>query len=82
MEANQREAGGRDAAGREHRGATHHRRVDRDERSPRQRVRQPVTPCELAVEIARKAIVGDEDVGLAAQAPAQRGMLPGAAASQ
>jgi len=49
---------------------------------PLERVHQVAAPAELTVEIAREAIVGDEDVRFGAQTPAQRGVLSAAGACQ
>ena len=57
-------------------------RLDCNEPAIHERIGETVRSGELGVEVARKAVVGDEDMGFAAQAEAQRGMLPGPAASQ
>ena len=72
VEADQREPRGRRAAGRKHRRAAHGARLHRDERTLCEGILQPTGARQLAVEVAGKAIVRDEDVRFAAQAPSER----------
>jgi len=40
------------------------------------------TACQVAIEVSSKSIASKKHVGFAAQAPAQRGMLPATGAGQ
>ena len=82
MKSYQRERGWYGAARGEYLRAALQARWDGNERPAREGIGQVGAAGESIVEVARKVIIRDEDMGLAAQAPAQRAMMPGAAASQ
>ena len=82
MKTSEGQPRGRRAVRRQNRHAAAVARVDGDERPSLQRGTQIVVVGQLAVEIACESIIGDEHVRFAAQAPAERGMLPAAGAGQ
>ena len=84
MEARECQPRRRSAVRRQHRRAARLTRggIHSDEGVPLECVHQVAAPVEVMVEIAREAIVGDEDVRFATQAPAQRGTLPASGACQ
>ncbi len=66
------------AARRQYRRATSTVGINGDERFDAQRVGEiappaPPVACELVVQVPRQSVAGDEDVGFAAEAPAERG---------
>ena len=80
VETGEREPSGRRAIGGEHRGAAIGAGVDGDEGMPFERAGQIAFARQVVIEVAREAVVGDEDVRLAAQAPAERRMVAAAGA--
>ena len=47
--------------------------INGDKRFAAQRVNQSAAARELAVQVSRKSVAGDEDMRFAAEAPAERG---------
>ena len=82
VEAGQRQARRCGAVCREDRQAGAVARVYGDERLPREGVHQVAVVGELAVEVAREAIVRDEHMRFATQAPPQRGVRSPTGAAQ
>lgn len=82
MEADEGQSCGGGTTGREHRGRPNGARLQGDQRPVLERILEPSSPGQFAVEVLRKVVIGDEDVGFAAQAPPQRGPLPVAGTGQ
>ena len=61
------------AACREHRRTVSSVGINGDKRFAAQRVNQSAAARELAVQVSRKSVAGDEDMRFAAEAPAERG---------
>ena len=82
MEARETQPGGRGAVRRKNGCGLRLADVERDELTSREGVHEVALAAEVVVEAAREVIVGDEDMRLAAQAPAEGRVLSTTGAGQ